>query len=104
MNKTIVILLAAAGDSDSVTVEVLAQSTQRWDGQPLPEYELGAAEVTILRTAIPPRTKLPLHAHPVINAGALLKGQLTVVKKTSSHGRPVHYRGGGYPALWYQRG
>ena len=86
MNKTIFILLAvavssfaASADSDSVTVEVLAQSTQSWDGQVLPDYKAGASEVTILRIIIPPHTRLPLHAHPVINAGVLLRGQLTVV-------------------------
>jgi len=42
-------------------------------------YGDGKAEVTLLRIRILPKTELPLHQHPVINAGVLLKGQLTVV-------------------------
>ena len=45
---------------------------------PLPAYPGGAPEVTILRIHIPPGATLPLHEHPVINAGVLLRGELTV--------------------------
>ena len=45
----------------------------------LPQYPKGKPEITILKIKIPPKTKLPLHKHPVINAGVLLKGTLTVV-------------------------
>jgi quercetin dioxygenase-like cupin family protein len=37
--------------------------------------------VTILRITIPPHTALPEHKHPVINAGVLLSGELTVVSE-----------------------
>lgn len=39
----------------------------------------GVPEITILKIKIPPKMRLPLHQHPVINAGVLLKGELTVV-------------------------
>ncbi len=39
-------------------------------------------EITILRITIPPHHVLPLHTHPIINAGVLLKGALTVVTNT----------------------
>ncbi|MDY6854635.1 MAG: cupin domain-containing protein [Thermodesulfobacteriota bacterium] len=51
----------------------------------MPFYAKGKPEVTILRITIPPKVQLPLHKHTVINAGVLLKGELTVVtedKKT----------------------
>ena len=32
---------------------------------------------------IPPKTKLNWHKHPVINAGVLLKGELTVISKAN---------------------
>jgi len=70
---------------DGVTVDVLAKTTASWNGAPLPEYNPGTPEVTILRILIPAGTKLPLHEHPVINAGVLIKGELTVItqdKKT----------------------
>jgi len=68
-----------------VTVDVLAKTTTSWNGAALPAYNQGIPEVTILRIVIPAKTELPLHQHPVINAGVLLKGELTVVtqdKKT----------------------
>jgi len=70
-----------AEDINTLNVEVLAKSTSSWDGKPLPKYENGQPEITILRITIPPGIKLPLHYHPAINAGVLLNGELTVVTK-----------------------
>lgn len=67
---------------DTLKVEVLAKTTQSWNGDALPAYPKGQAEVTILRIEIPAGMQLPLHKHPVINAGVLLKGELTVVTET----------------------
>ncbi|MBN1547274.1 MAG: cupin domain-containing protein [Syntrophaceae bacterium] len=66
-------------DSESVQVDVLAKSGLSWDGKKLPAYVTGAPEITILRIKIPPGVQLPLHEHPVINAGVLLSGELTVI-------------------------
>lgn len=74
-----------AQDENVVKIDVLAKTSSSWDGGTLPNYPKGRPEVTILRIKIPPKFKLPLHIHPVINAGVLLKGELTVVtedKKT----------------------
>lgn len=68
-----------AADANAVTVDTLAQTSSSWDGRSLPQYANGEPEITILKITIPPKTQLPLHRHPVINAGVLLKGQLTVV-------------------------
>jgi quercetin dioxygenase-like cupin family protein len=68
-----------AGDVNTVTVDTLAKTSSSWDGRDLPEYAKGEPEITILKITIPPKVQLPLHKHPVINAGVLLKGQLTVV-------------------------
>ena len=65
--------------AETCETEVLAKSRSSWDGTPLPQYPRGQPEVTILRITIPPKAKLAMHKHPVINAGVLLKGQLTVV-------------------------
>lgn len=75
-------LLAAPSFADGsrlVQTEVLARTSASWDGARLPEYLRGTPEVTILRIRIPPGTQLPQHRHPVINAGVLLSGTLTVV-------------------------
>jgi len=47
----------------------------------LPAYPQGKPEITILRISIPAGTKLDTHSHPVINAGVLISGKLTVVTK-----------------------
>ncbi len=66
-------------DASSVDVAVLVQTGSSWDGTTLPDYAQGQPEITILKIIIPPQVQLPLHEHPVINAGVLLKGELTVI-------------------------
>ncbi len=76
---------AWARDVNSVNVDVLAKTSSSWDGKALPNYAKGKPEITVLRITFPPKVQLSLHKHPVINAGVLLKGELTVVtedKKT----------------------
>lgn len=65
--------------ADTVEVETLVKTTSSWNGADLPDYPQGEAEITILRIKIPPGIQLPLHEHPVINAGVLLAGELTVI-------------------------
>jgi len=82
---TVVWGMVQAQDSTGITTTVLAKSGSSWDGALLPAYPGGKPEVTILRITIPPGAALPLHQHPVINAGVLISGELTVVtedKKT----------------------
>jgi len=62
-------------------VQTLVKTTKSWDGTSLPSYPQGQPEITILKIEIPPKTKLEPHSHPVINAGFLTKGKLTVLKK-----------------------
>jgi len=75
---------ALAQAENAVSVETLAQSTTSWDGSALPAYPAGTAEVTVLRYNIPPDTTLPWHLHPVINAGVIISGNLTVVTKAGA--------------------
>jgi quercetin dioxygenase-like cupin family protein len=84
---------ASAGEAygKTVKVEVLAKTSSSWDGSTLPAYPGGTPEVTILRITIPPKVRLPLHKHPVINAGVLLKGELTVVRED---GKTLHLKAG----------
>ena len=81
----ICLILCLAGNvwaqENTVDVDVLTKSSASWEGTDLPNYPKGKPEITILRIKIPPKVQLPLHEHPVINAGVLLKGELTVVTK-----------------------
>ncbi|MFA5322093.1 MAG: cupin domain-containing protein [Smithella sp.] len=72
-------ITACAGNLHNIAVEQLAKSTKSWDGEALPQYPQGQPEVTILRIKIPAGAELEMHYHPVINAGVLLKGELTVI-------------------------
>ena len=80
-----------AEDISAVQVDVLAKTGLSWDGRDLPEYPKGTPEITILRIKIPPGAQLPLHKHPVINAGVLLNGELTVVTEDN---RTLHLKTG----------
>lgn len=71
----------AALDSQGAKVEELTKTTQSWDGSTLPPYRTGQPEVTILKITVQPNTELPWHLHPVINAGVMIKGKLTVIAK-----------------------
>jgi quercetin dioxygenase-like cupin family protein len=66
----------------SIVSDVLVKSTRSWDGSQLPKYPEGQPEVTILKITIPAGAKIPLHQHPYINAGVLIKGELTVLTQT----------------------
>ena len=80
-----------AGDVNAVQVDVLAKTGLSWDGGHLPDYSKGTPEISILRIKIPPGAQLPLHTHPVINAGVLLSGELTVVTEDN---RTLHLKAG----------
>lgn len=70
---------AEAAAPGKIQVETLVQSTKSWDGTPLPPFPAGAQpEMRVVRITIPPHTSLPVHKHPVYNAGVLLKGSLVV--------------------------
>jgi quercetin dioxygenase-like cupin family protein len=81
----IILLLPITGISQETTiaahkvVKELAATTQSWDGELLPAYPQGQPKVTILRISVPAGARLDTHHHPVINAGVLISGQLTVV-------------------------
>ena len=74
-----------------IEVQTLAKSGQSWEGSTLPNYPKAVPEITILHITIPPKTDLPLHRHPVINAGVMLKGQLTV---TTDQNETLHLKAG----------
>ena len=59
--------------------ELVAESYLSWNGVSLPAYPAGKPKISIVKVTIPPHSTLPNHYHPVINAGVLLSGELTVV-------------------------
>jgi quercetin dioxygenase-like cupin family protein len=75
----------------SPVVRQLIKTTRSWNGLILPAYLQGQPEITILRIIIPPGTQLDTHRHPVINAGVLISGELTVV---TTEGKTLHLKEG----------
>jgi quercetin dioxygenase-like cupin family protein len=84
-------VVACAENSNNVIVEQLTKSTKSWNGENLPKYPKGQPEVTILRIKIPAGAKLEIHNHPVINAGVLLSGELTVI---TDDNKTLHLKAG----------
>jgi len=62
----------------AISVKELVRSSKSWDGKSLVPYPQGQPEITILRISIPAGARLETHSHPVINAGVLVSGELTV--------------------------
>ena len=89
------LLLFASCEKESVsqapTSEKLIESYLSWNGDSLPSYPEGTPKISIVKVTIPPHSELPKHYHPVINAGILLKGELTVVDEK---GNTLHMKAG----------
>ena len=81
-----------AEHSDDIQIEELLKTTTSWDGSVLPVYPDGQPEITILRITIAPGAQLPMHLHPVINAGIVMKGRLTV---ETVDNKVLHLQAGG---------
>lgn len=81
--SVLLLLLAGgcAGPGTGIVNEELVRSTRSWDGHLLPPYPRGQPEVSVRKIIIPPGTRLPEHLHPVINAGVLVRGEITVFKE-----------------------
>ena len=74
-----VLLSSSIFAADNVESVTLVKSAQSWDGSSLPAYPKDAPEISVLKITIPAHTTLPLHKHPIINAGYMAKGALKVV-------------------------
>jgi len=94
VRSLVVICLLGCKSEEIKTTKVttLVKTTQSWNGTDLPKYPQESPEITILKITIPPKTQLPLHKHPVINAGVLVKGELTVIAEKG--GDTLHLQAG----------
>jgi quercetin dioxygenase-like cupin family protein len=75
------VILNSQGAPGASVVNELAKTSQSWNGASLPAYPSGQPKITILRISIPAGARLDTHSHPVINAGVLISGELTVFTK-----------------------
>ena len=72
---------SADGARPGVTTELVIRSPNDWSGNILPPYLTNAPEIALMRYSIPPKTALPIHQHPSINAAYVMEGEVTVVKE-----------------------
>lgn len=80
--KKIVLLMVFASllfSEQGVQSTTLVKSHTSWNGAPLPAYPKEAPEISVLKITIPAHTTLPMHKHPIINVGYMVKGTLKVV-------------------------
>ena len=89
----IFIMVVGCKSDQNAKIEVvkLIETSKSWNGALLPKYLEGNPKVTILKITIPPNTRLKKHKHLEINAGVLLKGELTVI---SEHKDTLHLKEG----------
>ena len=73
--------LVACHSQNHTQIEMitLLETTESWNGKPLPKYDDGKPKITILKVIIPAKTKLETHKHSVINAAVILRGELSVI-------------------------
>lgn len=71
-------VVAAEPADSAIHSEILARSSSDWGGAALSPYASGQPEVTVARVTIPVGKALPLHEHPYMTAGVVLKGVIEV--------------------------
>jgi quercetin dioxygenase-like cupin family protein len=62
-----------------IKVKELIKTDKSWNSTVLPDYPKKKPQITVLKITIPPKAELPMHEHPVINVGYMIKGKLTVI-------------------------
>lgn len=66
-------------DASGITAECLADTSNSWDGSPLPDYPEGNPLISIYKYVFPPHTVTAPHYHKIINCGVVTSGQITLV-------------------------
>jgi quercetin dioxygenase-like cupin family protein len=80
------ITVTALAEEKAYEFRTLAKGSHSWDGTALPAYPDGTPEITVSKIIIAPGA-----VHPFINAGVVLRGQLTV---TTEHGKTLQLGAG----------
>lgn len=81
----------SSNEMERATSVIVVESSVSWDGSNLPDYPEGIPKVSLLRITIPPKSKLDIHKHPIINVGYMTRGELIVV---SEDGEKKHLKTG----------
>ncbi len=71
-------MLSQPAPAEKIKVEEPAKTTCSWNGVSLPDCTEREREVIILKITLAPKAKVPMHIHPIINAGYMLSGEVPV--------------------------
>ena len=71
-------LIVAANNQVDIKSETLLQSSSAWNGVSYDAYSKGAVELSVLRIAIPPHSKLKWHTHPMPSTAYIVSGEITI--------------------------
>ena len=66
-------------DESGISANCLIETSDGWDGTPLPNYPEGKPVISIYRYVFPPHSVTADHFHKIINCGVVTKGQITLV-------------------------
>ncbi|MCC2644293.1 MAG: Cupin 2 conserved barrel domain protein [Burkholderiales bacterium] len=70
-------------DESDIIVEHLLDTESSWNKSTLPAYIVGQPEIVIEKVIFQPGAQSLIHLHPVISAGVLLSGSLTITTDTN---------------------
>lgn len=68
-------------ENTGIISEKLAETSDAWNGSPLPNYPEGKPVISIYKYTFPPHSVTNNHLHRIINCGVVLRGTLTIVNK-----------------------
>lgn len=66
-------------DDSGITAKCLADTSDSWDGTPLPNYPVGKPDIAIYKYVFLPHTVTAPHYHKISNCGVVTSGQITLV-------------------------
>ena len=64
-----------------IVTNLIIRSGSDWTGSTLPSYLANTPEIAVVKFTIPPKTALPIHKHPAINAAYVVDGEITVIQE-----------------------
>lgn len=72
-------------EGTGIKSEKIIETSEAWNGSPLPHYPSGRPVISIYRYIFPPHTITNNHFHKIINCGVVVRGVLTIVEKDGTY-------------------
>ncbi|TAL64880.1 MAG: cupin domain-containing protein [Legionella sp.] len=89
INRLIIPLLlgySSINYAQPIEARELLKTTKSWNGASLPSFGPDHPEFNIVNYKLAPKTKTPVHLHPMNGAGYIISGELTLYSTTDPHG------------------